>query len=398
MVFTPDQIEKLKTLGIDFKYQPKFTVVPLVTQTKIRKSPVIPLISISGLTLLSFSGLILFKTKNTANIASLPTHSPVRSPKDVGGPTQASQSIQQYLLSSQQYFTQALTQQQASSPPNNQTIATYLNQSILAATDAIKQFPSDSRGYLQRGKIYQSLVNSQPQFLNQAIIDLSTAQKLDPQSAEITRSLAGLYAKKGDAQNTIIYLGRTISLDPTVAQNFYDLAKIQQQVGLLPEALNTYNRLLTLLTDISQKSAVESEVIALEKLVAQNPQGSSIKPTPTSAPLVPDGVNPIQAMLLPTETPSSLIIAAPETSKNLAVTNQTDSNSLSGESILPAGQASLTINNQNLSASSQVYVTITKGGKNQVLKVLSKSADSFVVGFDSPLSEDVEFRYWIINP
>jgi arginine/ornithine N-succinyltransferase beta subunit len=92
-----------------------------------------------------------------------------------------------------------------------------------------------------------------------------------------------------------------------------------------------------------------------------------------------------------------LIVAAPEEDKSITVASQTDSNSLSGNTTLPSDQKEITITNDNISSASQVYVTITKGGKNQNLQVLSKSDKSFTVGLDSSISEDVQFKWWIIN-
>ncbi|MEI8068053.1 MAG: tetratricopeptide repeat protein [Candidatus Shapirobacteria bacterium] len=389
MDFTPNQIEKLKSLGINIESE-KLEIRNLKFEIKPKKTnSFVPLLSISGLTLISFSGLILFKTKNT----NPPTiHSPNQPSNVSPSPTQVPKSIQHYLLTSQQYFSRALQAQSSKS-----STVELLNNSILAATDAIKEFPQDSRGYYQRAKIYQSLIDSKPEFLNQAIADLSTAQKLDSNSYDITHDLASLFAKKGDAQNTITYLNQTISLDPTKAQNFYDLAKIQQQAGFLPQALETYNRLMPLISDPQQLAQVKSEKIALEKLVTDNPSlKNNVYSSPTPSDSAPTIDSPtIQATDITNNT--GLIIAAPETAQKIEVSNQTDSNSLSGSGTILANQKEITISNSKLQSSSQVYVTLTKGGKNKTLKVLSKSKDSFVVGFDQALSETVEFKWWIIN-
>jgi len=348
----------------------------------------IPLLSISGISLLSLGGLILLKGKTTASAPLPPTDGqPSQSdPK----PTQVPKSIQHYLLASQQYFTQAIT-----TTDQNEKI-NLVNQSIIAATNAIKEFPQDYRGYHQRGRIYQSLIDSKPELLNQTIADYSSAFKLNQSSAEVSRDLATAYAKKGDAQNTIAYLTQTVSLEPTKAQNFYDLAKIQQQAGYLADALKTYDQLISLVTDPTQKVQIETEKSALAKIVATNPQSPSL---PSSAKVSPIETSPtldsptIQASL----ADKGLIIAAPEAEKKIEVSNQTDSNSLSGNSILLSNQSSITINNSNITDTAQIYVVATKGGKNKNLKVISKTNGSFVVGFDSALTEDVEFKWWIIK-
>jgi tetratricopeptide (TPR) repeat protein len=372
-----------------------------VAPSQSKKGPtVVPLLSISGFTILSFGGLLLLKAKNTSD-RTIPKSNQTPSSqveKNQITPTQVPKSIQHYLLTSQQFFSQAIQLQNSGSTDPNQTV-NLINQSILAATQAIKEFPSDSRGYYQRGKIYQSLVDSKPELLSQTITDLAMAQKLNPESAEITHDLAAAFAKKGDAKNTIAYLSKTVSLDPTKAQNFYDLAKIEQQAGMLPQALDTYNRLLTLITDPAQKTQVESEKAALENLIAQNPDSTQIPIPSISDPSdgslqLPDNPPTLEAMV---QDNNGLIIAAPETEKKIEVTNQTDSNSLSGTATLPSGQKEMTIQNSKLTSASQVYVSIMSGGKNQTLQVLSKASDSFVVGFDSPLNEDVQFKWWIIN-
>ena len=396
---TQEQIIKLKQLGLGLQLpsQQENNYSLNSTNTNKKSFPIFPLLSISGLTILSFSGLILLKSKDSNKTNITPsTNNPSSDLSPT--PTQVPKSIQHYLLTSQQYFSSALQQNQNTTTQANDSTVELLNQSILAATQAIKEFPSDYRGFLQRGRIYQSLLQSHPQLATQALSDLNQALKLNPSSPEITRNLASLYAFKGDAQNTINFLNQTITLEPTKAQNFYDLAKIQQQVGLIPDALTTYNQLITLVTDSTQKAQIESELSSLEKIIAQNPNknystsnSNSTPPTTSPASLNLDSPT-IQAL-----AESNLIIAAPENLDKVEISNITDSNALSGTGILPSGQKQITIKNSNLSANSQVYVTITQGGKNQNLQVVSKSKDSFDVGLSKSISENIEFKWWIIN-
>jgi hypothetical protein len=78
-------------------------------------------------------------------------------------------------------------------------------------------------------------------------------------------------------------------------------------------------------------------------------------------------------------------------------TKITDSNALSGNATLLANQKEIVISNNQLSSSSQVYVSIISGGKNQNLQVLSKSNDSFTIGLTKSINEDIQFKWWIIN-
>jgi hypothetical protein len=392
-MLTPDQINRLHSLGINVTNpNPQKPLSKNLRSTIYdRRSSFFPLLSISGLTILSFSGLILLKNKNQS--IATPSETTPNSPAPIPSPTQVPKSIQHYLLASQQLFSQA---------SQNQDINA-LNQSILAATEAIKLFPTDYRGFFQRGRIYHSVLASQPQLASQVIADLTQALHLNPDNPEITRSLASVYAQNGDAQNTINYLSQTIALEPTKAQNFYDLAKIQQQAGLLPQALQTYTQLLTLVTDPNQKSQLQDEKTALEQLIAQSstrhnysdPVGIVNRPsTPTPTLTLPQSLD---SPTIQASTPTGLIVAAPEQLDQIQVTNLTNSNSLSGTAILPAHQKDITLTNTQITTNSQIYVTITKGGKNQNLQVISKSDNTFTVGLDTPIPEDIEFKWWIIN-
>ncbi len=426
MDLTPEQIAQLQSLGItiplstDVNKSNKIKIDQNITPSSeqiqhqtissnqdkrvlIRpKSPVVPILSISGITLLSFGGILLFKSQETASVTpSSPT--PIDSTQPAEQPTQVPKSIQHYLLTSQQYFTSALQAQQntsaspnSSGEDNSNTMISFLNQSITAATEAIKEFPNDYRGWEQRGRIYQSLSGSQPQMLTMAINDFKQATQLNPSSIDTAHTLASLYAQVGDTNNTLSELSRIVTIEPTKAQNFYDLARLQQQTGNLSQALNTYNHLLTLLTDQNQKQQIEIEKQSLEKLVAQSPVSNTTLPSPS---ISPDSLpsSSFEGNLIQASTESELIIAAPQTTEKIEVSNLTSSNSLSGTATLPANTTQLSLTNSNLTSTSQVYLTIIKGGKNLSLQTISRSGNTFVVGLDSPASEDIEFKWWIVN-
>jgi len=312
----------------------------------------------------------------------------------------SSSSIQQHLLSSQQYFSQALQAQ--GSGGSSQEVVDFLNKSIDEASQAVANFPDDFRSWQQRGKIYQSLISQSEQlteqdssFLKQAISDLDKSYQLNNDSVEVNRSLASMYARVGDANNTIRFLTEAIRIEPTKAQNFYDLAKIQSQSGQVAGALETYKQLIWLVSDNDQKEILEKEKIALEKILAENPDLSvdtkiGIVPSPTGE-LERDGP------VIKASTDNGVVIAAYEDREEMEVSGMTESNSMSGTAILANGQTEVEIENGNLSESSQVYVVAIRGGKNQVLRVTSKGETFFKVGLDLAIGEDIEFKWWIIN-
>jgi len=406
MDLTPEQLQQLKSLGLDVSNNPQTISNNIESSPKsntpthsskqpnqllnFTKTPLFPLFSISGLTLISFGGLLLLKGNEKTSSQNLPVVAPDTQRSEVG-PTQVPKSIQHYLLSSQQFFTSALS---AQTNNNNNELANLINQSILSATQAIQEFPQDHRGYIQRASIYQALIDSKPEYLDLALADYSQASALNPGSPEITRSLATLFARKGDANNTLQYLARTVALEPTKAQNFYDLARVQQQTGQIDGALESYTRLLTIVSDPAQKVQVQNEVSSLQKLASQSTI-SKVSPTNAQTPspiTLPDSPSLIQA-----DSGTGLIIAAPETKTEIKVNNITDSNSLSGTSTLAANQTQVSLTNQNLTADSKIYLSIVKGGVNKSLQVLSRSGTTFSVGLDSAISEDITFKWWIVN-
>lgn len=376
---TPDQIHQLQSLGI---------ISPPTSASK--NHHLLPLLSISGLSLASLAGMIVFKIKlDSPTSVPAAASQPATAPDNA--PTQVPKSIQHYLLTSQQLFSQALSAQSAASQAD---LLTLVNQSISAASSAITDFPSDFRGYLQRGQIYQSLLDSQPQLLPHAISDLQTAFRLNSTSAEICRSLAALYARSGQIPETLYYLKTTVDLEPTRAQNFYDLAQLQEKVGLISDALTTYSRLLTITTDPSQKQQIAAITQTLQKIISSS---SYAVPTPLPSP----AISPAPSLSGPTlqaSTGSRLLIAGPAAVSSVSVSSLTSSNSLSGTGQIPASQSSFSLQNSRLTPSSQVYVSLTKGGKNQLLQVSSRTGDTFTVSLDSPATENTEFKWWIINP
>lgn len=100
---------------------------------------------------------------------------------------------------------------------------------------------------------------------------------------------------------------------------------------------------------------------------------------------------------------SGLDIGAEELS---SAESEVDSTKSSGRGTLLANTRQLTIKSQRITANSLVYVTPVGSTQNQVLYVKSQQADNpstpenegqFVVGFDSAITENVNFNWWIVN-
>ncbi|MBP9818251.1 hypothetical protein KBC75_05925 [Candidatus Shapirobacteria bacterium] len=332
--------------NLSSKQTTKLNELGIQTTTKSNVN-LIPLLSISGLTIISFGGLLLLKNKSDPPSSYIPSTNPqINDPK----PTQVPKSIQHYLLTSQQYFVEAINRQKS------ENITPLVNEAITTISEAIQLFPSDYRGWEQRGRIYQSLTPSQPQFLPIAIIDFKQAT----------------------------------SLNPTNTDNLFSLAHLQEQAGELPDGLVTYYRLLSLVSNKNQHEQVITEIQSIRRLLSQNTTQAKPSTTPIITPI-------LEGNLIQASTNNNLVIAAPENTTPNTATTFTQSNSLSGNAVLPSNQNTITLTNSLLKSTSQVYLTILKGGKNQNLQVLSRSKDTFTVGLDSATTEDIQFKWWIVN-
>lgn len=348
----------------------------------------LPLLAVFGATILISTSLYLFKstqTKHTTSSVAYATPSVIPTNQPTSPP------VQNYLLASQQSFTKAVAKQKT----DPQGTVELVNQAINQASSAITDYPGDFRAWQQRGQIYQSLIQTKPEYLALAIADYKKASLLNPLSAELTKTLANLYAKAGDATNTKTYLFQTLNLEPTKAQNFYDLAQIQQQTGDLQNALSTYQRLLNLLTDPEQINQVRSQAQALESLLSQAPVKTS--PTTTSEQPFQLDASEQPSLLRADNLADSVIIAAPSTDTPVTLTNQTTTNALSGQGTLLAGQTDLTIVNEHATSATPIYLTVTKGGKNQVFYLKAKQAGQFTAGLDQAITEDITFNWWILE-
>jgi len=77
-----------------------------------------------------------------------------------------------------------------------------------------------------------------------------------------------------------------------------------------------------------------------------------------------------------------------------------------GKAYLPAGTSHVTIKSESITADTLIYVTPLGSTNNQVLFVKNQIAEdqstivkegNFVVGLDFPLTQDVEFNWWIVQ-
>jgi cytoskeletal protein CcmA (bactofilin family) len=79
------------------------------------------------------------------------------------------------------------------------------------------------------------------------------------------------------------------------------------------------------------------------------------------------------------------------------IEGQINSNSTAGKAVLVANTTELKIVNPKVNIDSLIYVTPVSSTENKVLYVKSKDTGEFVIGFNEPITTDVEFNWWIIE-
>lgn len=104
-----------------------------------------------------------------------------------------------------------------------------------------------------------------------------------------------------------------------------------------------------------------------------------------------------------TATFKKLAIAKAEEKVTQISETEIETNATAGQATLPANEAEITIKSQFVKENTLIYVTPISDTQNKVLFVKAKKATAeqepgwFKVAIDSPIGQDIEFNWWIIN-
>ena len=350
--------------------------------------------------------------------------SPAVSP-ETSLPKQVPHSISHYLLTSQTLFSKAIelstatpgtadTPEESGPTPgverSNHRIVELVNEAINQATQAILHYPADPRGWAQRAKIYTSIEKYVEGSNKIALIDLQKAVELSPQNSAYLKDLSSLWLESGNLNQAIISLSLAARADPTNAQIWFDLARLQTKAGQLSQAKRTYQKVLPLLANQEQKQVVKKELGAIENLLAQVRDRPGFTPDRPGESRPTPGVSTTPGVFEELELPNNppkleatnlsgrVIIAEPKDEPIASKqSSQIESNALSGNALLPAGQTEMEIENSQLTAETQVYLSAIGDSQNQVLRVKSKGESSFIITIKNPLEHDLEFKWWLIK-
>jgi tetratricopeptide (TPR) repeat protein len=330
-------------------------------------------------------------------------------------PQQDQPSIQKatyYINISQRFLTKAeeLSKNLNQSPKDKEDILIAVQNSLETINEGISHYPKDDRLYAQRAKIYQGIASFSSDALEAALADLDQARKLSPQNPTYPKNQSQILARLGRYQDASFYAKIAYEIEPHNLQNLADLGQIQIKAGQIKQAVSSYQSLVSLLPQDSQERAtVKQEIASLEKLLTQaktNPSSElflASEPTPKN----PEPKNvPADINLLPQEQaslPENLVIAGPQEENGHQQDQELDLNAFAGEAIIAAQETETTIYNHNLTDNKKINLVPQEEMSNQILYVKSKNtnpndgAPYFIVSLSQPLSQDLAFKWWIIE-
>ncbi|KUK82585.1 MAG: hypothetical protein XD98_0551 [Microgenomates bacterium 39_6] len=324
----------------------------------------------------------------------------------------STQKATYYINISQRFLTKAeeLSKNPNQTPKDKEDILIAVQNSLETINEGINHYPKDDRLYAQRAKIYQGIASFSPNALEAALSDLDQARKLSPQNPTYPKTQSQILAQLGRFQDASFYAKIAYEIEPQNLQNLANLGQIQIKAGQIKQAVSSYQTLASLLPQDSQEQiTIKQEITSLEKLLAQakTSQSSNLFLADEPTPKNPEPKNiPADINLLPQEQaslPENLVIASPQEENNRQQDQELDLNASAGEAIIAAGKTEITIYNHNLTDNKKINLVPQEETDNQILYVKSKNTNPddgipyFVVSLSQPLSQDLAFKWWIIE-
>jgi len=312
-----------------------------------------------------------------------------------------------YINVAQKFLAKAeeLSQNKNQTSQDKEKILIAVQNSLETINESISYYPEDDRLYAQRAKIYQGISSFSPNALEAAINDLEQARKLSPQNPGYPKAQSQIFAQMGKNQEASLYAKIAYEIEPQNLQNLADLGQNQIRAGQINQAISSYKTLISLLPKDSQEiTALEEEILTLEKLIAQAGQDFQLQPTSEPTPSLKNF--PADIELLPKEQaslPQNLIIASSQEENNSLQSQEANLNAIAGEATIPAGESETIIYNNNLTGQDKINLVPQGDTENQALYIKSKVANPnngspyFIVALSKPLSSNLTFKWWIIK-
>ena len=321
--------------------------------------------------------------------------------------TPIAQSPSYYINTSQQFLVHAeeKSQNQNQTEADKKEIIILVQSALDTIGKGINVYPQDDRLFTQRAKIYQGIISFSPGAIDAAISDLEQARQLSPQNPVYPKTQSQLFTQKGDFQSAAYYAHLTYEIEPTNLENLANLGQIQVKAGQINSALQSYQKLFSLLPQNNpQRQSLQKEIKTLKTLLAKAniETNSNLQITGENPPEIKEIPSSIE--LLPQEQASlsqNLIIAAPKEENDQSQDSQINLNAIAGEATLLANKEEIKIINNNIDDQKQIYIAPKGDIQNRILYIKTKNASDgekyFVVAINKSLDQDIQFKWWIIE-
>lgn len=172
----------------------------------------------------------------------------------------------------------AASQPKDSSPSaqTQQTISTFIQQSINAGRTATRVSPLTSANWQNLSSIYRGLIGFGQNAENFAIATAQQAAFLDPNNPQQYISLGGIYFQLGQYDNAQNQFQIAVNLKPDYANAYYNLGHALENKGDLQNALLQYQAVKNLVgNDENSLKQITSEIEALQKKLENKDSGLS---------------------------------------------------------------------------------------------------------------------------
>jgi len=348
-----------------------------------------------------------------------PFISPLPSSEKLTQPAEENhQTISYYITTSQEFLTKArelteATAERQQTPEEKQKIIELVNKALDVINQGISIYPTDDRVFAQRANIYQALTPFLPEAGKFAIQDLREAIKLNNQNPLYHIRLANFYLNGGNFEEAALAFYNAYQFEPTNVQTLYSLADALEKSGQLTKAQIYFEKLLSLLPANDENQPVLQKRLAALKEAITKANLQYLTSPGELAPAAAAYPEIIGTQELPIEQAANtakVIIASNQELPKIQSSVTVSVNAKSGEGTIPAGQAEVTIYNNNVAPDRQIVIVPMGETKNEVIFVTARKASSpeclsspnkecgwFKVGIDIPSKIDIKFRWWIVK-
>lgn len=337
--------------------------------------------------------VFIFLAANQPKPGLLSSVSPVQTQSAAAEPEK---SLLYYINASQELLNKAriLSSDADQTPEEKQEILDTVKLALKFITKGIAIYPNDDRAFAQRATIYEAVIPINADFRKTAILDLNRAVEINGQNPAHLQRLANLYLQVPDFGNAAKIWYKAYLISPVDVQILYNLADALEKSGQGVQSFHYFEKLISLLPENDTNlSTLKERQQGLAKLI----QDSNTQPAPPDQKTEPLGIEDLP--LEQAATNNQVIIAAGNDSPQSNQSSSLETNAKSGEAVLPANEAEVTVKTPLVRDDAFIYIKATSETQNKVIYVSAKNPETgyFKVAIDTPVGFEIKFNWWIIN-